>query len=120
MGHGEGEGNSMCGSSQEGSVAVDMRSCDGNLWDKNLVASDGLWDVFSNEEAVAVVKEVEDPEESTKKLAIAAAHTTSSEQSGSIGEKNQNSTPVHSDSTTSKASSVPFLSLSKMSTLTSK
>ncbi|CAN6858972.1 unnamed protein product [Brassica oleracea] len=161
----------MCGSSQEGSVAVDMRSCDGNLWDKNLFASDGLWDVFSNEEAVAVVKEVEDPEESTKKLtanikasgissthssssqkeikgkpqleltlttvhnsldrtvdnqkaveakAIAAAHTTSSEQSGSIGEKNQNSTPVHSDSTTSKASSVPFISLSKMSTLTSK
>ena len=33
-----------------------------------ILASDGLWDVFSNEEAVAVVKEVEDPEESTKKL----------------------------------------------------
>ncbi|KAJ4872577.1 putative protein phosphatase 2C 71 [Raphanus sativus] len=205
-----------------------------------ILASDGLWDVFSNEEAVAVVKEVEEPEESTKKLvgeaikrgsadnitcvvvrflesktanikdsdissthssscyeanqeqtavrddldhkmstkqtrqdrtavhldcnaevearsddsgrissdqktiqsaseskssgkqpsqghiiahnnldrtvdnqkpveaeAIEATHTTSSEQSGSIGEKNQNSTPVHSDSTTSKASSLP-------------
>ncbi|CAG7872079.1 unnamed protein product [Brassica rapa] len=33
-----------------------------------ILASDGLWDVFSNEEAVEVVKEVEDPEESTKKL----------------------------------------------------
>ncbi|KAF2599002.1 hypothetical protein F2Q68_00012313 [Brassica cretica] len=33
-----------------------------------ILASDGLWDVFSNEEAVAVVKEVEEPEESTKKL----------------------------------------------------
>ncbi|XP_010493741.1 PREDICTED: probable protein phosphatase 2C 71 [Camelina sativa] len=33
-----------------------------------ILASDGLWDVFSNEEAVAVVKEVEDPEESSKKL----------------------------------------------------
>ncbi|CAA7023259.1 unnamed protein product [Microthlaspi erraticum] len=33
-----------------------------------ILASDGLWDVFSNEEAVAVVKEVEEPEESAKKL----------------------------------------------------
>ncbi|KAF3539438.1 hypothetical protein F2Q69_00018678 [Brassica cretica] len=33
-----------------------------------ILASDGLWDVFSNEEAVAMVKEVEDPEESAKKL----------------------------------------------------
>ncbi|CAN6850353.1 unnamed protein product [Brassica oleracea] len=33
-----------------------------------ILASDGLWDVFSNEEAVAVVKEIEEPEESTKKL----------------------------------------------------
>ncbi|VVB17253.1 unnamed protein product [Arabis nemorensis] len=33
-----------------------------------ILASDGLWDVFSNEEAVAMVKEVEDPEESSKKL----------------------------------------------------
>ncbi|KAJ4887891.1 putative protein phosphatase 2C 71 [Raphanus sativus] len=39
--------------------------------------------------------------------AIEATHTTSSEQSGSIGEKNRNSAPVHSDSTTSKASSLP-------------
>ena len=61
-----------------------------------------------------------DNQKAVEAKAIAAAHTTSSEQSGSIGEKNQNSTPVHSDSTTSKASSVPFISLSKMSTLTSK
>lgn len=34
-----------------------------------ILASDGLWDVFSNEQAVAMVKEVEeDPEESAKKL----------------------------------------------------
>ncbi|KAJ0233964.1 protein phosphatase 2C 69 [Hirschfeldia incana] len=33
-----------------------------------ILASDGLWDVFSNEEAVAMVKEVEDPEESATKL----------------------------------------------------
>ncbi|KAG7550220.1 PPM-type phosphatase domain superfamily [Arabidopsis thaliana x Arabidopsis arenosa] len=33
-----------------------------------ILASDGLWDVFSNEAAVAMVKEVEDPEDSAKKL----------------------------------------------------
>ncbi|XP_010491752.1 PREDICTED: probable protein phosphatase 2C 69 [Camelina sativa] len=33
-----------------------------------ILASDGLWDVFSNEDAVAMAKEVEDPEDSAKKL----------------------------------------------------
>ncbi|KAL0648201.1 hypothetical protein Bca4012_046492 [Brassica carinata] len=37
-----------------------------------ILASDGLWDVFSNEEAVALVKEVEDPEDSAKKLVAEA------------------------------------------------
>ncbi|WZZ91628.1 hypothetical protein YC2023_120207 [Brassica napus] len=37
-----------------------------------ILASDGLWDVFSNEEAVAMVKEVEDPEDSAKKLVAEA------------------------------------------------
>ncbi|KAF8115824.1 hypothetical protein N665_0025s0271 [Sinapis alba] len=37
-----------------------------------ILASDGLWDVFSNEEAVAMVKEVEDPEDSSKKLVAEA------------------------------------------------
>ncbi|KAF3565103.1 hypothetical protein DY000_02019306 [Brassica cretica] len=37
-----------------------------------ILARDGLWDVFSNEEAVAMVKEVEDPEDSAKKLVAEA------------------------------------------------
>ncbi|CAF1921077.1 unnamed protein product [Brassica oleracea] len=78
---------------------LQLRSCDGNLWDKNLVASDGLWDVFSNEEAVAVVKEVEDPEESTKKLtANIKASGISSTHSSSSQKENQGETSVRTDS----------------------
>nr|CAD1824788.1 unnamed protein product [Ananas comosus var. bracteatus] len=33
-----------------------------------ILASDGLWDVVSNEEAVAIVRPIEDPEQAAKKL----------------------------------------------------
>lgn len=33
-----------------------------------ILASDGLWDVVTNEEAVAMTKPIEDPEEAAKRL----------------------------------------------------
>jgi protein phosphatase 1L len=33
-----------------------------------ILASDGLWDVVSNEEAVALTRSIQDPEEAAKKL----------------------------------------------------
>jgi len=33
-----------------------------------ILASDGLWDVVSNDEAVAMVKPIEDPEQAAKRL----------------------------------------------------
>jgi len=33
-----------------------------------ILASDGLWDVFTNEDAVALVRSIEDPEQAAKKL----------------------------------------------------
>ncbi|CAN8229773.1 unnamed protein product [Cochlearia groenlandica] len=37
-----------------------------------ILASDGLWDVVSNEEAVGMIKTIEDPEESAKRLMMEA------------------------------------------------
>ncbi|PKU59884.1 probable protein phosphatase 2C 59 [Dendrobium catenatum] len=33
-----------------------------------ILASDGLWDVVTNEEAVAMIKPIDDPEEAAKRL----------------------------------------------------
>lgn len=64
--------------------------------------SQGHITVHNNmDESVANQKPVID-----EKKAIAATNTTSSEQSGSIGDNNQKPTAVHSDSATSKSSNV--------------
>ncbi|XP_020578486.1 probable protein phosphatase 2C 59 [Phalaenopsis equestris] len=44
-----------------------------------ILASDGLWDVVSNEEAVTMVKPIEDPEEAAKTLLQEASHRGSAD-----------------------------------------
>ncbi|CAB79893.1 putative protein [Arabidopsis thaliana] len=67
-----------------------------------ILASDGLWDVVSNEEAVGMIKAIEDPEEGAKRLMMEAYQRGSadnitcvvvrffSDQAGGIGSSSTN------------------------------